>query len=248
MTRCVGQAWEQFSSTRKEVVVQSFRKLGMSLPIDGSCDAELSIKGLDPEVLRSGLKDWRTRGCHQEQDDYSDSESSEGEDLGHLMESFNFDSNDESEIAPSHPIMGNDSTGSAVTNDDSSGSAIGSKEPSSPAEGAAPVRGNRRGRPRGRAGRQALGISRCPVISGLQLMQKAPVTNDDSTGSAVTHDDSTGSAVTNDDSSGSAIGSKEPSSPAEGAAPVRGNRRGRPRGRAGRQPGRQALGISQCPL
>jgi hypothetical protein len=134
MTRCVGQAWEQFSSTRKEVVVQSFRKLGMSLPIDGSCDAELSIKGLDPEVLRSGLKDWRTRGCHQEQDDYSDSESSdsEGEDLGHLMESLNFDSNDESEIAPSHPIMGNDSSGSGIS----------SKESSSPAEGAAPVRGN----------------------------------------------------------------------------------------------------------
>jgi hypothetical protein len=86
-----------------------------------------------------------------------------------------------------------------VTNDDSTGSAIGSKESSSPAEGAAPVRGNRRGRPRGRAGRQpgrqALGISQCPVIYGLQLMQKAPVTNDDSTGSAVTTDDSTGSAL-----------------------------------------------------
>jgi hypothetical protein len=90
MTRCVGKAWQQFSITRQEVVVQSFRKLGLSLPIDGSCDAELSIKGLDPEVLRSGLKEWRTRGCHQEQDEYSESSDSQGEDLGHLMESLLF--------------------------------------------------------------------------------------------------------------------------------------------------------------
>jgi hypothetical protein len=33
------------------------------------------------------------------------------------------------------------------------------------------------------------------MISGLQLMQKAPITNGDSTGSAVTTDDSTGSAL-----------------------------------------------------
>jgi hypothetical protein len=154
MTRCVGKAWEQFYITRQEVVVQSFRKLGLSLPIDGSCDAELSIKGLDPEVLRSGLKEWRTRGCHQEQDEYSESSDSQGEDLGHLMEGLNCDSSDEREIepedigpgqAPSHPIMGNDSSGSAIISNDSSSSA----------EGVALARGNRRGRPRGRAGRQA---------------------------------------------------------------------------------------------
>jgi hypothetical protein len=164
MTRCVGKAWEQFSTTRQEVVVQSFRKLGLSLPIDGSCDAELSIKGLDPEVLRSGLKEWKTRGCHQEQDEYSDSESSDsGEDLAHLMEGLNCDSSEESEVEPkdlgsgvgqSPSIMNDDSSASAITSNDSTGSA---DVPAAPARGNR--RGRPRGRPRGRAGRQVIGKS-----------------------------------------------------------------------------------------
>jgi hypothetical protein len=162
MTRCVGKAWEQFCTTRQEVVVKSFRKLGLSLPIDGSCDEELSIKGLDAEVLRSGLKEWMTRGCHQEQDEYSESDDDSDEDLAHLMEGLNCDtgSSDESDLeaepndgghsqARSDPITGNDSSGSAIMINDSSASGS--------ADGTAPARGNARGRGRGRGrGRPAV--------------------------------------------------------------------------------------------
>ena len=55
--RCVAEAWEQFCTTRRNVIVDSFRKVGLSLPIDGSCDDELSIKGIDKHLLKIG--DWR---------------------------------------------------------------------------------------------------------------------------------------------------------------------------------------------
>lgn len=41
----VGEAWERFSTTRQAVVQKSFRILGLALPIDGSCDMEISVKG-----------------------------------------------------------------------------------------------------------------------------------------------------------------------------------------------------------
>ena len=36
------------------MVVNSFRKVGLSLPIDGSCDDELSVKGISHEDFRVG--------------------------------------------------------------------------------------------------------------------------------------------------------------------------------------------------
>ena len=60
MTQCVGEAWEQFNrlGEKREVVVRSFRcqLVGISLPIDGSCDVEISTKGLDTTALVEGLK------------------------------------------------------------------------------------------------------------------------------------------------------------------------------------------------
>ncbi|KAG0128146.1 hypothetical protein HOY82DRAFT_541516 [Tuber indicum] len=54
VTHAVGQAWERFTETHKELVVTTFRKLGLTLPIDGSYDSELSIKGIDPSLLKIG--------------------------------------------------------------------------------------------------------------------------------------------------------------------------------------------------
>ncbi|KAG0133548.1 hypothetical protein HOY82DRAFT_536636 [Tuber indicum] len=59
VTRAVGEAWEQFSRERVEVVRRSFRIVGLSLPIDGSEDHELSIKGLANDSLIEGLKQGR---------------------------------------------------------------------------------------------------------------------------------------------------------------------------------------------
>lgn len=54
-TWCVGDAWYQFCIEKQELVQCAFRKLGLSLPIDGSTDSELDIKGF------TGLEigDWR---------------------------------------------------------------------------------------------------------------------------------------------------------------------------------------------
>lgn len=54
---CLADAWETFCTTKRELIVSSFRKVGLALPIDGSCDDELSIKGISSEDLRVG--DWR---------------------------------------------------------------------------------------------------------------------------------------------------------------------------------------------
>jgi len=62
VTHAVAQAWEQFTSSQayKELIVSTFRKLGLTLPIDGLCDDELSIKGIDSSLLQIG--DWREGG------------------------------------------------------------------------------------------------------------------------------------------------------------------------------------------
>ena len=52
--KCVAQAWEIFSTEKRDVVVNSFRKVGLSLPIDGSCDNELSVKGISQDDFRVG--------------------------------------------------------------------------------------------------------------------------------------------------------------------------------------------------
>jgi len=57
-TEAVGRAWEEWhlSNLRRKIGIQSFRDTGISLPVDGSCDRELKIKGFTPEELIIG--DW----------------------------------------------------------------------------------------------------------------------------------------------------------------------------------------------
>jgi len=57
VTHAVGQAWEIFCEKNQESVIQTFRSLGLTLPIDGSCDNELSVKGIPPDLLPIG--DWQ---------------------------------------------------------------------------------------------------------------------------------------------------------------------------------------------
>jgi len=63
MTRCVGAAWERFCQEKREIIIRSFRCIGTSLPIDGSSDGEISIKGLPTPHLITTLKDWKTQGA-----------------------------------------------------------------------------------------------------------------------------------------------------------------------------------------
>lgn len=45
-TKWVSQAWEEVS-TNHEIIIKAFKKCGISVPIDGSCDTEISVNGLD---------------------------------------------------------------------------------------------------------------------------------------------------------------------------------------------------------
>jgi len=58
-TWAVREAWEIFTWERAVVIKQSFWILGLVLPINGSCDKEISIKGHDCTYLREGIKDWQ---------------------------------------------------------------------------------------------------------------------------------------------------------------------------------------------
>lgn len=58
-TKCVAQAWEDLCLNKSQLIIESFRNLRLSLPIDGSGD-ELNIKGFEAESLVIG--DWSTNG------------------------------------------------------------------------------------------------------------------------------------------------------------------------------------------
>jgi len=59
ITWTVGEAWETSSQEKTVVVQHSFQVVGLSLPLDGSEDTDLSIKGLANDFLVEGLKEWR---------------------------------------------------------------------------------------------------------------------------------------------------------------------------------------------
>jgi hypothetical protein len=68
-TWAVGEAWERFSIARQQVVEKAFSVVGLSLPIDGSGDGEISIKGIDLGQLVEGLKDWQKGGIIDDEED-----------------------------------------------------------------------------------------------------------------------------------------------------------------------------------
>ena len=55
ITHCVGKAFYEFHAERREVIQRSFQKVGLTLPIDGSLDHELDVKGF----MGLEVGDWR---------------------------------------------------------------------------------------------------------------------------------------------------------------------------------------------
>ena len=68
-TKWVGEAWEEVSSN-KDMIVRSFRKVGIALAIDGSEDGDININGLENYTIEED---------HEESED-EDSEDGESED------------------------------------------------------------------------------------------------------------------------------------------------------------------------
>ena len=52
-TKWVGQAWEEVSA-KKDMVVRSFKKCGISVAIEGSEDSEIHINGPEDYVVEGG--------------------------------------------------------------------------------------------------------------------------------------------------------------------------------------------------
>ena len=69
VTWAVGEAWECFSAEKAEVVRRAFRVVGLGLPIDGSADEEISIKGIETGFLTEGLKNWEEGGIQVDDDE-----------------------------------------------------------------------------------------------------------------------------------------------------------------------------------
>ena len=81
-TRWVGQAWDEVSSD-EEMVVRSFRKVGIALPIDGSEDKdEINITGLEDYVITEEDSDGDDESEEGEGDEDEGSEEGEGDEDG----------------------------------------------------------------------------------------------------------------------------------------------------------------------
>ena len=77
-TWAVGEAWERFSRDRREVVVKVFWVLGVSLPISGVCDQEISVKGIVLPFLHEGLHNWHEEGLEEEEVELDEGADEEG--------------------------------------------------------------------------------------------------------------------------------------------------------------------------
>jgi len=64
-TWAVEEAWERFCLSRQEVIKHFFYAVGLSLPIDGSRDMEMSLKGVDMKKLVEDVLDWNIGGLEQ---------------------------------------------------------------------------------------------------------------------------------------------------------------------------------------
>lgn len=54
MTQCVVDAWDEFHRVHSDLIIKTFRILGLFLPIGGSEDHVLSIKGIPTEICQVG--------------------------------------------------------------------------------------------------------------------------------------------------------------------------------------------------
>jgi len=76
-TWAIGEAWERFCHNHAGVVKRAFEAVGLSLPIDGSRDSEISIKGLPNSVLYNGLRSGNNESSLGEEDDMDELDSGE---------------------------------------------------------------------------------------------------------------------------------------------------------------------------
>ena len=69
-TQVVGTAWTQFCCDKTGLIQKAFRDVGVTLPVDGSKDHELRIKGIVAEELATGLEDLSLSSSTTQSEDY----------------------------------------------------------------------------------------------------------------------------------------------------------------------------------
>ena len=67
LTKWVGQAWEDMHAEDSDMIRQAFVQVGLGLPIDGSRDSEIKIKGF-LGVQVGNWRDWQPREAREEED------------------------------------------------------------------------------------------------------------------------------------------------------------------------------------
>jgi len=95
VTWVVGETWKRFSLERVAVVCLAFRIVGLSLPIDGSEDYELSIRGLANQYLAERLRNGEVGGIGEVEgvggfveEEINPGDEDEGEDLGEEVDFY----------------------------------------------------------------------------------------------------------------------------------------------------------------
>ena len=133
------------------MVIKSFRWLEISFPVDGSCDSELSIKGLETSVLSEGIKH-RARAAPASMGDNLDSPNSDDD----SDSSSNSDRDDlfGSNLIAAAAAIGTGSKSLPIIARSNqpipAAQTIDSDDSGSDTLLQTAIRGNRRGRPRGR--------------------------------------------------------------------------------------------------
>jgi len=79
VTHIVVTAWEKFCTEKKEMVQKSFQDVGLFLPVDGSQDHLINIKGFEEGELVIG--DWR----HQKEPNYMQYQEMTGDDVDEFV-------------------------------------------------------------------------------------------------------------------------------------------------------------------
>ena len=70
VTHVVARAWEAFCSEKRLLVQKSFQDVGLTVPVDGSQDYKIRIKGFDRVEVGDWSQDLPVPDCYQEGQEY----------------------------------------------------------------------------------------------------------------------------------------------------------------------------------
>lgn len=70
VTHVVGEAWAHFQQEKKDLITKAFRDVGVTLPVDGSQDQDIHIKGFDNIAVGDSNSDILLPAAHRPSESY----------------------------------------------------------------------------------------------------------------------------------------------------------------------------------